>query len=69
MQVFQYDGGGGGSRLTVLATAKVPMHQDGQYWALRPLATCTVWIAIDDATIENGEQSRPCYAATRTRRS
>jgi ectoine hydroxylase-related dioxygenase (phytanoyl-CoA dioxygenase family) len=28
--------------------------QDGQYWPIRPLATCTVWIAIDDATIENG---------------
>ena len=33
---------------------KVPWHQDGEYWAVRPLATCTVWLAIDDATIENG---------------
>ncbi|MDB9772129.1 phytanoyl-CoA dioxygenase family protein [Alphaproteobacteria bacterium] len=31
-----------------------PWHQDGQYWPIRPLATCTVWLAIDDATIENG---------------
>ena len=29
-----------------------PWHQDGQYWPIRPLATCTVWLAIDDATIE-----------------
>ena len=33
---------------------KTPWHQDGQYWPIRPLATCTVWIAIDDATEENG---------------
>lgn len=33
---------------------KTPWHQDGEYWPLRPLATCTVWLAIDDATIENG---------------
>ncbi|MCJ8328419.1 MAG: phytanoyl-CoA dioxygenase family protein [Lentisphaeria bacterium] len=31
----------------------VPWHQDGQYWPIRPLATCTVWIAIDDSKIEN----------------
>lgn len=31
-----------------------PWHQDGEYWPLRPLATCTVWIAIDEATRENG---------------
>ncbi len=33
---------------------KTPWHQDGQYWPIRPLATCTVWIAIDAATRENG---------------
>ena len=31
-----------------------PWHQDGEYWPIRPLATCTVWIAIDDATVSNG---------------
>ncbi|MCY4450770.1 MAG: phytanoyl-CoA dioxygenase family protein [Immundisolibacterales bacterium] len=31
-----------------------PWHQDGEYWPIRPLATCTVWIAVDDATCENG---------------
>ena len=33
---------------------RTPWHQDGEYWAMRPLATCTVWMAIDDATLENG---------------
>jgi hypothetical protein len=33
---------------------KTPYHQDGEYWPIRPLATCTVWIAVDDATPENG---------------
>lgn len=33
---------------------EVPWHQDGQYWPIRPLATCTVWIAIDDSVVENG---------------
>ncbi len=31
-----------------------PWHQDGEYWPIRPLATCTVWVAIDDATPDNG---------------
>ncbi len=31
-----------------------PWHQDGEYWPIRPLATCTAWIAIDDSTPENG---------------
>lgn len=33
---------------------KTPFHQDGEYWPIRPLATCTVWIAVDAATVENG---------------
>lgn len=33
---------------------EVPFHQDGNYWPIRPLATCTVWIAIDDSVVENG---------------
>jgi ectoine hydroxylase-related dioxygenase (phytanoyl-CoA dioxygenase family) len=32
----------------------IPWHQDGQYWPMRPLATVTVWIAIDPANIANG---------------
>ena len=32
----------------------VPWHQDGQYWPIRPLATCTVWIALDRVDRENG---------------
>lgn len=34
--------------------SKTPWHQDGEYWPIRPLATCSVWIALDDATTENG---------------
>jgi hypothetical protein len=33
---------------------EVPMHQDGQYWPIRPLATCTVWLALDDSDRHNG---------------
>ena len=33
---------------------EVPWHQDGPYWPIRPLATCTVWIALDDSRCENG---------------
>lgn len=33
---------------------EVPWHQDGNYWPIKPLATCTLWIAIDDSVIENG---------------
>jgi len=32
----------------------VPWHQDGQYWPIRPLRTCTVWVAIDQTTKANG---------------
>ena len=32
----------------------VPWHQDGQYWPIRPLASCTAWVALDDSTVENG---------------
>ena len=33
---------------------RTPWHQDGEYWPIRPLETCTVWIAIDPATPDNG---------------
>ncbi len=33
---------------------KTPWHQDGEYWPIRPLATCSVWIAVDPASTENG---------------
>src|SRR5258708_12440131 len=33
---------------------EVPWHQDGEYWPMRPLATCSVWIAIDPVSIANG---------------
>ena len=31
-----------------------PWHQDGEYWPIRPLATATVWIAIDESNEHNG---------------
>jgi Phytanoyl-CoA dioxygenase (PhyH) len=31
-----------------------PWHQDGQYWPIRPLATCTVWIALEPSLKTNG---------------
>jgi len=31
-----------------------PWHQDGEYWPISPLATCSVWVAVDDANRENG---------------
>ena len=33
---------------------ETPWHQDGEFWPIRPLATCTVWIAVDEANKENG---------------
>ncbi len=33
---------------------KVSWHQDGHYWPIAPLATCTVWVAIDVSVVENG---------------
>jgi ectoine hydroxylase-related dioxygenase (phytanoyl-CoA dioxygenase family) len=32
----------------------IPWHQDGHYWPIRPLAACSVWIAIDKSSRENG---------------
>jgi non-heme Fe2+,alpha-ketoglutarate-dependent halogenase len=32
----------------------VGWHQDAGYWPLTPSKTVTVWLAIDDATVENG---------------
>ena len=32
---------------------EVPMHQDAPYWCLNPLATCTVWLAVDRSDEEN----------------
>jgi hypothetical protein len=33
---------------------ETPWHQDGHYWPIRPLATCTVWIALDRSDRDNG---------------
>jgi hypothetical protein len=31
-----------------------PWHQDGHYWPIRPLANCTVWVALEPSTVANG---------------
>ena len=33
---------------------RVSWHQDASYWPLTPSKTVTVWLAIDDADVENG---------------
>ena len=33
---------------------EVPWHQDGEYWPIRPLATCTAWVACDASHAGNG---------------
>jgi len=29
-------------------------HQDGSYWPLEPMEVITLWLAVDESTIENG---------------
>ncbi len=29
-------------------------HQDGAYWPLEPMKVVTMWLAIDDSTVDNG---------------
>jgi ectoine hydroxylase-related dioxygenase (phytanoyl-CoA dioxygenase family) len=33
---------------------ETPWHQDGHYWPIRPLANCTVWVALEPSTPANG---------------
>jgi len=33
---------------------ETPWHQDGHYWPMRPLANCTVWVALEESSAENG---------------
>jgi hypothetical protein len=32
----------------------VPWHQDAIYWPLEPMNVITLWLAMDDSTVENG---------------
>lgn len=34
--------------------ARVPWHQDGEYWPIRPPGTVTIWIALDRVDRGNG---------------
>jgi hypothetical protein len=33
---------------------KTQWHQDSNWWPMRPLVTCSIWISIDEASTENG---------------
>jgi ectoine hydroxylase-related dioxygenase (phytanoyl-CoA dioxygenase family) len=33
---------------------ETPWHQDGHYWPIRPLATCTAWVALEASDAGNG---------------
>ena len=33
---------------------ETPWHQDGHYWPIRPLANCTVWVALEVSSTRNG---------------
>src|SRR6478736_4495660 len=33
---------------------ETPWHQDGHYWPIRPLATCTAWVALEASDRGNG---------------
>jgi len=33
---------------------ETPWHQDGHYWPIRPLATCTAWVALEPSLKSNG---------------
>lgn len=33
---------------------ETPWHQDGHYWPIRPLANCTVWVALEPSLCQNG---------------
>ena len=67
-QVFCKPGGDG---------LETPFHQDGHYWPIRPLANCTIWVALDASTRENGclrvvpgsQRGKKLYAHLREDRS
>ncbi len=31
-----------------------PYHQDSAYWQIEPMTLCSLWVALEDATVENG---------------
>lgn len=36
------------------AASNLLLHQDNRYWHLEPPQVATIWVALDDATVENG---------------
>ncbi|MCL4215542.1 MAG: phytanoyl-CoA dioxygenase family protein [Candidatus Hydrogenedentes bacterium] len=31
-----------------------PYHQDSAYWNIKPMDLCSIWVALEDATVANG---------------
>ena len=40
------------------AGRRIPFHRDGRYWPIEPLATTTVWIAVEDCDVDNATYAR-----------
>ena len=51
-QIFCKPGGDG---------MEVPMHQDGEYWPIRPLKTVTVWLALDRQVAKKASRGLRSY--------
>ena len=39
---------------SAVSTRSVPWHQDGPFWPVNPMKSCTVWLALDDVDEGNG---------------
>jgi len=37
-----------------VSTRSVPWHQDGPFWPVEPMKSCTIWVALDDVDEANG---------------
>ena len=42
---------------------QVPWHQDSNYWPLDPLQVTSLWLAVDDVTMDNGPMSTLNFTA------
>ena len=36
------------------SSRSVPWHQDGPFWPVKPMKSCTIWVALDDVDAANG---------------
>ena len=46
---------------------ETPWHQDGHYWPIRPLANCTVWVALEPSTVRQRLPARDPALASQPR--